>query len=286
MTSPAPPAPRIAAITTLRNDDLFLPRWIAHYGAAFGHRNLFVFLDGHDQSRPICPHGDQVNYLALPHLPLGRAAGDRRRARTMSDLGRALHRYFDVVLATDVDEFLLLDPQAGDDLAAYLGGVKHRTSLSATGLDVAQNTKTEAALDPARPFLGQRRFAQVSARYTKPVISFRPVTWGSGMHRVLRHGYRIDPNLYLFHFGMVDHARATENPGADARRALGWGRHLERRERVFKAIAGARPHDFDQFLPEARETLQKRRQFPAWNKPATLKGNAVVEIPERFFGMV
>ena len=283
---PQAAAPRIAAITTLRNDDLFLPRWIAHYGAAFGYRNLFVILDGHDQERPICPHGDLVNYLALPHLPLGRAAGDRRRARTMSDLGRALHRHFDVVLATDVDEFLLLDPQAGDDLAAYLGRVKHRASLSATGLDVAQNTETEPPLDPARPFLGQRRFAQVSARYTKPVISFRPITWGSGMHRVLRRGYRIDPNLYLFHFGMVDHARARQGSGADERRAAGWGKHLDRREQVFKAIAAAEPRDFDRFLPEARAALQKRRQFPAWNKPAALKGNAVVEIPERFFGLV
>lgn len=64
--------PRAFAMTTLRNDRLFLPRWVAHYGAALGGRAaLYVILDGHDQ--PLPEGLGPVNVLRLPHVPAPRS---------------------------------------------------------------------------------------------------------------------------------------------------------------------------------------------------------------------
>lgn len=276
----------IAAVTTARNDDLFLTKWIAHYGDAFGYRSLFVFLDGYDQTRPDCPGADQVNFLFLPHQPLERVPAMRRRARVMSHLAAGLFRYFDIVLATDVDEFLIVDPDTGTDLASYLSSLNNRVSVSGLGLDVGQHLILEEALDPDRPFLDQRRFAHLSARYTKPNTTFRPVTWGSGMHRVKRHNFHIDPNLFLFHFGMVDFGRSTGKTLDRDRLATGWGEHLQRRERLFKIITEAEPKDGDSYFPIARRRQTWRRPLHALNKPGMLRGDPVVTIPDRFRGLV
>lgn len=277
---------QIAAITTVRNDALFLPKWIAHYGAAFGFQNLYVFLDGHDQPRPDCPGGDQVNFIHIPHKPLERVPAMRRRARTMSDLARGLWLYFDVVLATDVDEFLIVDPNTGKNLAQYLGAIKDHKTVSGLGLDVGQHVDLEAALDPSQPYLGQRRFAHLSSRYTKPVVAFQPVTWGSGMHRIKGQDFHIDPNLFLFHFGMVDYQRATGKTLDQSRLATGWSGHLERREALFGIIKDAQAVNGDTIFEAARRYQSHQRPLYARNKPGQMPNNPVVEIPERFRGLV
>lgn len=277
---------RIAAITTVRNDALFLPKWIAHYGAAFGFQHLYVFLDGFDQPRPDCAGADQVNFIHIPHQPLERVPAMRRRARTMSDLARGLWLYFDVVLATDVDEFLILDPNIDQNLADYLSTRKGHVSVSGLGLDVGQHVDLEAELDPTQPYLNQRRFAHLSSRYTKPVVAFQPVTWGSGMHRIKGEDFHIDANLFLFHFGMVDYQRATGKTLDQSRLATGWSGHLERREALFGIIKDARPIDGDTIFEAARRYQSHQRPLYARNKPGQMPNNPVVEIPERFRGLV
>ena len=47
---------RICALTMVRNDDFFLRKWTAYYGAELGEENLYIFLDGTDQPLPDwCP---------------------------------------------------------------------------------------------------------------------------------------------------------------------------------------------------------------------------------------
>ncbi|HGG05821.1 MAG TPA: glycosyltransferase family 2 protein [Aliiroseovarius sp.] len=277
---------QIAALTTVRNDDLFLPKWIAHYGAAFGFQNLYVFLDGRDQNRPDCPGADKVNFLTIPHKPLERVRAMRRRAQTMSKLAMAIWPYFDVVLATDVDEFLICDPHANGDLKSYLLSIKNKSSVSGIGLDVGQHLDLESPLDPTRPFLDQRKYAHLSSRYTKPVVTYRPVTWGSGLHRIKGHGFTIDPNLLLFHFGMVDYERATGKTLDKDRLATGWGEHLERRETLFEIITNSTPMDGNAGLALAREYQTYHRPVYALNKPGLMPNNPVIVIPDRFRGMV
>lgn len=277
---------QFAAMTTVRNDSLFLPKWIEYYGSVFGYKNLFVFLDGHDQPLPEHSNVDEVNFIRLPHMPLARSKSDRRRARIMSHLARGLFCLFDTVLVMDVDEFLVLDPAVGSSLTEYLASKSNRATLSGLGLDVGQHLKKEKAIDPSQPFLNQRSFAHLSSRYTKPVVANQPVTWGSGMHRVKGHNYHIDENLYLLHFGMVDYERSTGKTADQYRIDAGWGKHLERREELFQIITTSDAQVWDDIIPSARSKQQRSRQLFAWNKPRLLKGSPVVEIDSRFKGLM
>ena len=123
----------IAAITTVRNDAMFLPKWIDHYGKAFGYRNLYVILDGHDQSKPICEGSEKVNFLYLPFTPIELVPAMKRRARVMSKFAAGLFQYFDIVLATDVDEFLIVDPNVGKSLSDYLSGLNKGHQFQVSG---------------------------------------------------------------------------------------------------------------------------------------------------------
>lgn len=278
------PSKNIAAITTIRNDHMFLEKWVRYYGDQLGAKNLYVFLDGHDQEIPKSAQG--VNFLYLPHMPLKRVPAMRRRARVMSYLARGLFKYFDAVIVTDVDEFLVVDPALNVSLSEYLSNSKSRSSLSGLGLDVGQHITLESPLDVSRPFLDQREFAHLSSRYTKPSVAFRPVTWGSGMHRIKGKNFHIDPNLFLFHFGMVDYELATGKTADSDRIKTGWSGHLSRREELFKIIAESAPIDGDEYFPQARRYQTRHRPIYALNKPAMMPKNPVVRIPKRFSGIV
>lgn len=277
---------RIAAITTVRNDAFFLPKWIDYYGHAFGFESLVVVLDGYDQIKPECEGADRVNFIRLPHVPKERVPAMRRRARVMSGIAKGLFQYFDAVLATDVDEFLVVDPNTKTGLADYLLSQKRATSVSGLGLDVGQHLRLEDPIDQSQPFLSQRQFAHLSARYSKPNTTFKPVTWGSGMHRIKGRNFRIDPNLFLFHFGMVDYEKSTGKTLDGDRLATGWGDHLKRREKLFKIVTDAEPKDGDSYFATARRRQTWMRPIYAWNKPGMLIDEPVVTIPERFRDLV
>ncbi len=275
---------RICALTTVRNDRLFLSKWIEHYGTAFGRESLFVILDGYDQQPPADIRG--VNLIRLPHQPLERVPAMRRRARVMSQIARGLLYYFDAAIATDVDEFLVVDPRIDCSLARYLHSRKLPASLSALGLDVGQHLRLEGPLDPARPFLAQRHFAHVSSRYTKPSIITRPLTWGSGMHRIKGCNFRIDPHLYLIHFGMVDYQLATGKTLDRDRLNTGWKGHLTRREKLFEIVTESEPYEGDAYFSRARSYQTWHRPIYAWNKPGMIPGDPVIRIPDRFRELV
>ncbi|MCH8467520.1 MAG: glycosyltransferase family 2 protein [Roseinatronobacter sp.] len=268
----------VAAITMVRGDPEFLKIWIRHYGRQFGEENLFVLQDGQDQPRP----ESRANIVALPHVAASRTRGDYARSRAVSAFARGLFFHYQRVIACDVDELLCLDPAAGPSLAEYLLNNVRAPSVSAIGLDIGQNCNSETALDFERPILEQRQFARVSARYTKPVVATRPLTWGAGFHRVKGGALNIDSNLVLFHLGLLDFARAA----AKAERAelveSGWKGHFDRRLELFGAIAAHPARDFDLELPTARRKMLWRRPLYALNKPGTVSSDIIVKIPDRF----
>jgi len=275
---------RIAAITTVRNDSIFLEKWVQYYGEQLGIKNIYIFIDGHDQELP--DSVKQANVLFLPHIPLKREKADRRRAKIMSELARGLFQVFDAVIVTDVDEFLIVDPNTNDTLVEYLSKTNSHTSLSGLGLDVGQHVKLEKPLDLTKPFLSQRKFAHLSSRYTKPSVAFKPVTWGSGMHRIKGKNFHIDPNLFLFHFGMVDYQLSTGKTADSDRLKNNWTNHLARREQLFKIISESSPLLADDYFAQARSYQTWHRPLYAINKPGMIPGNPVIEIPERFNSII
>ncbi len=292
MSDHAEPAPRVkvACITTVRNDRIFLRKWIDYYGGNFGRQSLFVIIDGLDETIPQGFEG--VNFLHLRHrdwaaeisnTPMRRVVMEHNRSRAISDLARTLWRYdYDAVIATDVDEFLVADPARHASLNAFIQGHQARTStLSGLGLDVVQDLKSEPAIDPSQPFLAQRKVAVISNAYTKPVLAFKPVTWGAGLHRVKRRNFHIHPDLFMFHFGMIDYETAMGRANDPNLIAAGWGPHMQRREVLFRMVEAATPVEGDPLFEAARRRMTWVRRPLAWNKPAKLPGPPVVIIPER-----
>ena len=270
----------IAAISMARNDNFFVDKWISYYGIQLGYENIYLFIDGMDQKLP--KEASKINCYKIPHKDLKRADGDRLRAKKISNFALDLYPKYRAVLAMDIDEFLVLDPKIKQSLKTYLNKEFNTSSLSALGLDVGQHPKLEKAIDFKKPFLSQRAFAQVSDRYTKPVVSFKPIRWGSGFHRIKWKNYTIDSNLFLFHFGLVDRETFKRKINEGELVNFGWDRHFLRRLKLYKAIEFQSPEEGDLFFEKARKYFGKNRKLFAWNKPATLKYPGVVKIPERF----
>ena len=275
---------RVAVMTTVRNDTLFLTRWIAYYGGIFGPENLFVIFDGQDQTPP--PEAATINVIALPNIPRTVVVGERYRARASSHFAHALMASYDIVIAMDVDEFIVVDPALNTDLLAYLSSKDLPSSVSALGLDVIQHIDLEQELDLNKGFLAQRHYALVSARYTKPNIITKKVVWGAGHHRIKGHNFHIDPNLFMFHFGSVDLKFSAARNGDRDATSIGWTAHIARRYALFDLMKRSSPMDGDSFFAKARRLLTWRRPFYAWNKPQMIQGDPVVKIPERFHNSV
>lgn len=271
------PLKRIAAITMARNDEFFLSRWIKYYGDAIGTENLYIYLDGTDQITP--ENAGAAHITKLPHTDMSRAAGDKYRIGLMSDLAKKLLAEYDIVIGCDCDEFLIVDPDLNVGLAEYLSNKKINTTLSGLGLDVGQHMTYEEPLDTTQPFLAQRKYAFISTRYTKPVVLNKPVSWGSGFHRVKNHNFHIDKNLYLLHFGAVDMDMLIAKA---AKRGEDWVNHLKRRGNGTINDVTNRPARNEKWIKISRAMQRFIRAPYAWNKPNMCGIKIVVKIPERF----
>ena len=271
---------KICAVTMVRNDEFFLRRWVRYYGEELGMENLYVFLDGKDQEIPSwCPG---VHVTACDKIPGQVVEAEKGRLKFLSEQAAVLLGSYDMVIGTDADEFIVVDPDMKMSLREFLSRTRTHTSLSGLGIDVGQNTNCEGEIDASRPFLSQRQYGLIGTRYTKPSIITRPVTWGSGFHRVKGHNFHIVPGLYLFHFGYFDLKRIEARFNDKDRKAAGWGRHLAKRARTINIVSRKKACDWDTWTRRARIIQSIVRPPYAWNTPAMFNLDIVVRIPDRF----
>ena len=291
---------RIAAITMLRDDEDFLRKWISWYGGQLGRENLYVFLDGKDQSVPDFCEGVRVE--AVDRVEGNVQQGDKGRINFLSEVARHLFTDgtphgiagggapYDMVIGTDVDEFLAPDPALGMTLPEFLEQAPcgRRACLSGLGIDVGQKLGEESPLDFSRPLLEQRSCAKLSTRYSKASVLLRPASpdasprWGSGFHRVRGHNFHIIKDLYLFHFGSADENRIRQRMEKTDLLSKGWGRHFKKRMKTITLVSRKKACQWDRAVPFARTIQNWVRPPYAWNKPAMFEAEIVVRIPERF----
>lgn len=272
---------KIAALTMLRNDEFFLARWVDYYGKALGRENLFVFFDGLDQQVP--PFCEGVHVLKCEHRNLERLAGDRHRIDFLSGEAEKLFAVYDMVIGTDVDEFLVPDPELGLSLAEILSTADRSwTSVSGLGIDVGQIIGEEGPVSSDAPLLSQRSRAFLNTRYTKASVLLKPARWGSGFHRVRGHNFHILPGLFLFHFGSCDLGRIKAKMGGDMALREGWSEHLRRRAATIAYCTDIPASDWDSSVRKARRLQSFFRPVYALDKPAMPGRKKVVRIPERF----
>lgn len=275
---------KICALTMVRNDDFYLRRWTAYYGAQLGEENLYIYLDGKDQPIPDwCP---LAHVEAVDKIKGQVVSAEKQRLRFLSERSNELLDTYDLVIGTDADEFVVVDPALGKSLAEYLSDLNIDGSVSALGVDVGQRLGEEGDSREDRPFLRQRRYARLSTRYTKPSVKAKPSFWGAGFHRIKGANFHIAPGLFLFHFGYFDMKRIEARFADPDRREAGWTKHIARRSRTIRHVTRHQARDWDRTTRLARRLQTWIRPPYAWNKPAMLNLVLVVKIPDRFQDIV
>lgn len=275
---------KICALTMVRNDEFYLKKWVAYYGKELGMENLYVYLDGKDQEIPQwCPG---VNVVAVDKIPGQVVEAEKGRLDFLSTTAAELLKSYDLVIGTDADEFLIVDPKLGQSLSEYLTDADIDVSLSGLGVDVGQHTDQEGDISEEATFLSQRHYARLSTRYTKPCVIAQPVRWGRGFHRVKGHNFHIGKDLYLFHFGYFDLGRIKARFEDPSRRAAGWTKHLERRSKTIRQVTEGKARDWDKWTRAARFIQTICRPPYALNKPAMFEMVIIVRIADRFADIV
>lgn len=277
-------AKKICALTMVRNDEFFLRKWVEYYSAQIGSANLYVYFDGNDQIVPDFCEG--VNVCVRERVPGLVAAADRGRIDFLSSQAAELLQKYDMVIGTDVDEFLVVDPALGVSLPDFLSQLPDRVSYSGLGIDVGQHLGREIEIDETISFLKQRHYARLSTRYSKSTVITKPVQWGSGFHRVRNTNFKIIKDLYLFHFGCVDMKRLEAKFSDKDKIATGWERHLKKRAKTIYDVSQRPVKSWDSWVPKSRFIQNFVRPPYAWNKPAMFNAVIIVEIPERFESIV
>lgn len=270
----------------VRDDEFFLRKWVDYYSRQLGKENLYIIFDGEDQKIPsFCA---DLNIELHSRVEGNVARADKGRINLISDRAADMleRRKFDMVIGTDVDEFIVVDPRLGKSLPEFLSELPERAAWSPLGIDMGQHLEHESIIDERQPFLAQRRFGWLSSRYTKASIITRPVRWGSGFHRVKGHDFRIVRDLYLLHFGCIDLERIRQRCEDSDRMAKGWSRHLKKRARTISIVTSGHAEPLDKVVNLSRMVQTICRQPFSPNKPATYGWRQVVELPVRFLSIL
>lgn len=199
-------APRIAALTMVRDERVMLPRWVAHYSRECGGPDNLYVLD--DNSQDGSTEGLACSVTRLDDW--GSQHFERTRMKVITEFAATLHASYDAVLFADADEFLVADPERHEGLAGLVAARAGQRVIGAMNLNVVHDANREPPLDPARPVLGQRTWAKFVPLMCKPAIRTEALPWVAGSHGTTVP-FEIDPDLYMFHlkFAERDHLKAV-----------------------------------------------------------------------------
>ncbi len=226
----------LAVFTISRNESVFLPLWVSHYGKL--GEDLFVLDHESDDGSTDIP--------GITRRIVHRQTTDDVgwMLRTVTAFQHELLREYAVVIFSEVDEFLVPQDTAtatGYDiyqrstdeslptmrvqplsscnlvphleshhsLASYLAAwtMTPQDTATATGYDICQRS-TDGPLDPSKTFMDQRGWKR-NPRYDKTLVSISPLEWEVGFHRLkgVREGadnHYPDPALMLIHLHYMD----------------------------------------------------------------------------------
>ncbi len=281
----------VKVLTNVRADDFFLAAWVQHYGSLFGRENLHVMLDGDDWTPQVDLAG--VNLHVVRDVPRERPKRLRFTAVWQSKFANNLLKTgTDVVLRTDIDEFVAVDPRAGLSLPDYLAQLGEGAMCAALGLDVIQGPD-EGPLDAARPILTQRRNAILTREYCKLVAVRAPLRWVGGFHRGRQVPIDIGPDLLLFHLALFD--RDVADRRIAGRKTIAehatQGAHIAGRLDRFAEVAGTSPLNLDTVSAAARGHVMqsvpsKTGPHPGFIPDGNVKRGYHVRLPDRLAGLL
>jgi hypothetical protein len=275
---------KTAVVTMTYNEPLILPRWIQYYGQQFGHSNLFI-LD-HGSTEPVRKIADDCNYILIERWP---KLDEFKRRDMMEDFTGFLLRDWDQVIISDTDEFLTpSDPKVS--LSEALSENKS-SALWATGLNLVHRENVEADFNPTEPILRQRKFFQLVASESKPLVVREKVRWTPGFHYC-----NIEPNfgsLLLVHLKLFDKELALARHAINQKiqfthesHGTHWHESMEQVTERFEWFANAtvEPLTAQAIKGWNSALLEKcwRDQSGIWRFPLEIQSSTLFERPNDF----
>jgi hypothetical protein len=279
---------KIAAITMVWNEALFLPLWLEYYGRQLGRDNLFVIDNDSDD-------GTTSNLYPSSRIRYERTQfDDVERAKFVSNFANFIRRNYDAVIVADCDEFLVPDPSIYTSLGDYVARTPG-DALASIGLNVHHVLGLEAALDSRKPIFSQRRHVQFVSPMCKPLITRTEVNYGPGFHNC-----SLTPSfgkLYNFHLRWADYDYAFKR--LSMTRQMAWkdlsGWHYQRQSDEetaahFKHFNSLERRIDDEFQFSDRLSVIlaaiSEQKSSSWYKIPDARDKFLTVLPVRFNGLI
>jgi hypothetical protein len=289
-----------AALTMVRGEDFFLDRWLAHYRRWLPDEHIYVLNHGGDDAVARIAKG--VNVISLPYDETKKSV-NQRRWQILSLFCSGLTQFYNWVICNDVDELVVLDPEAGDDLVGYLARHGDEAGSAPVLIPFAIEMVHVPELEPEpltrdAPILGRRRVYRLNSNYAKPCITSVPLEFKAGGHGSNARRFAIDPHLYNFHLRFVDYSmcmarldkslarrldgKSPEEVAAMTKAGWGWNSAAG----TFDALSKQHPETETIDHPEFRNKMVEDQIS---RPPFTLMGGGrpagTYRLPERFSGL-
>lgn len=289
---------KLACVVTMVKDDYaFLERWVGYYGAIFGRDALYVVNHGGDARVAEIAAG-----CSLVDLPGDFQTNfDMVRWRLFNGLQQGLRGYYNFVIITDVDEFVVVDPKSGLGLDEFLAKRRGKVTVTPIGVEVVHQPALEPEPIGAGPMLGPRRYARFTTAYSKPIIFNHEVKLARGGHYSTDPELKVFRNLYLFHMRFADEAlyrdtlarrsaQVAEIPAGGEDSNVSW--HWKREGKTttpFDRLIGLpirSNFDFDKVVERMHATWEPRDAESGFYHFERDIGKSLKTVPERFFGLI
>lgn len=287
---------RVAAWTMVRDDDYFLKLWVDYYSQFIPRSQLFILVDGEDSTLPDGIDGCQV--IVFPKSTMEKG-WDQKRWNFLSHFSSSLVTRFDVVLGGDVDELIVLDPEAGEDPIQYVLEQTNQPVISPFAIEIIHRLDLEEPLDTSKPILRQRRFGRINASYCKPCIHRIPIKWSLGQHYSDHSELALSDRLFLIHLRYVDQdmlmarqdqrlARINDKTGQRVSEAAGagWQRSVKSMDNFLQSFVDKGPPEETDFQFEwQRKRITNSWEFDAYNgfwRHRKLHNRRTYKLPKRF----
>lgn len=190
-----------AVVTMAHNEKVFLPIWWRYYSQFFHPEDIYI-LD-HETS------DGSTSGPGFVRVPLSYPVVDWGWHRDMLQAQQHhLIEHYNVVLCTDVDEFVSPDPRTGN-LRDYIDEFSG-DFVNCRGYELLHLKDSEPAIDLSRPILEQRSYWYFNPAYSKPLLARVPMQWHGGLHSRVDGQCRDDLNLYLIHLHRMDYDVCAE----------------------------------------------------------------------------
>jgi hypothetical protein len=287
-----------AAVTMVKDDYFYLERWIDYYGRMFGRERLYILSHGGDPG--VRERGEGCNVIRVP----GEYEADFnvKRAAILTSFCAGLRAWYRYIVCTDVDEFVVVDPKTGMDLAGFLSKRRRQAVITPIGLEVIHRPSLEPEpIDGS--ILAVRRYCRYSSFYCKPCVIGAEATISRGGHYSSYPELRMFRSLYLFHMKYCDREmsiammrrraatiQAIVDDSGDERPSLRptqWNKTAGKEEARFDALA-ALPvkgeFDFSDVTADMEASWAPRGHGLYHFR--RLEGEELYVIPERFGGIV